>query len=211
MNTESSYKLIIPRVDDHFRRSDLMRALASSHARHPLTWVMGLPGSGKTSLVSRWAQESGTPCIWYHLEDSDNDVAGLFHALVNATTRTRALPVWSPEHQADLPDFARRLFAGLASAPITLVLDDCHRIPDDSATLGLFEHVVKACADTVRVVLISRRYPPPGLARGRRRRRAARSAQSPSWPARAAPRPARRGCRRGGWAEHCRCAGGCPG
>jgi hypothetical protein len=94
-------------------------------------------------------------------------VAALFSALAHARGAGRSLPVWSPEHQADLGDFTRRFFSELAREPLTVVLDDCHRVPDDSPLLTLLEQAREVCGDRLRWVLISRRAPPPLLARGR--------------------------------------------
>lgn len=94
-------------------------------------------------------------------------MAALFSALAHARGAGRSLPVWSPEHQADLGDFARRFFSELAREPLTVVLDDCHRVPDDGPLLTLLEQAREVCGDRLRWVLISRRAPPPLLARGR--------------------------------------------
>lgn len=166
MNSVTSYKLTVPRVHQHVRRGSLLETLAAIHVRFPLTWMVGLPGAGKTSLAARWTEESGRASIWYRLEESDADVAGLFNALSQAAPAGIALPLWSPDNHADLAGFARRFFSGLGAAPLTLVLDDCHRIPDDCQTLTMLEHVHEVCGDKLRLLLISRRAPPPSLARG---------------------------------------------
>src|SRR5207248_2580635 len=121
-----TYKRGIPTLHDHVPRPALLARLEAATRRAPITWVAGLPGSGKTSLVARWIEEAKRPCLWYRLDEHDADLAQLFHAL--ACSASRALPVWSPEHQADLADFARAFFAELAREPVTIVLDDCHRI-----------------------------------------------------------------------------------
>jgi LuxR family maltose regulon positive regulatory protein len=38
-----------------------------------LTLVSASPGSGKTTLISSWARQSGVPVAWLSLEPSDND------------------------------------------------------------------------------------------------------------------------------------------
>ena len=166
MISVTSYKLTVPRVHQHLRRDSLLETLAATHAAHPLTWLVGLPGAGKTSLAARWAEESGRASIWYRLEENDADVAGLFNALSQAAGNGATLPLWSPDNHADLAGFTRRFFSGLGAAPVTLVLDDCHRIPDDSPTMNMLEHVHAVCGENLRLVLISRRAPPPLLARG---------------------------------------------
>ncbi|HUB08400.1 MAG TPA: hypothetical protein VMB50_15440 [Myxococcales bacterium] len=162
----ASYKLALPGVDLHVRRVDLQRRLDEARARAPLTWVMGLPGSGKTSAVAAWVRESAVPHVWYRLDETDAHVAGLFAALASTSDLHDRLPVWSPAHGADLVDFARRFFAELGARPLTIVLDDCHRVPDDSGLMTLLSAAHEVCGETLRFFILSRRAPPPRLARG---------------------------------------------
>lgn len=161
-----AYKLNIPRVDAHLRRDHLIRQLEGALRTHPITWIVGLPGAGKTSLVARWVQESALPCLWYRLDERDSDVAAFFSALTYRLGQGRKLPLWSPENQADLADFSRRFFSELAKEPLTLVLDDCHRVADSSPLLGLLEFAHEVCGQNLRWILVSRRTPPALLARG---------------------------------------------
>jgi hypothetical protein len=149
-------------VADHVERSRLLGRLADAVDKSPITWVSGLPGAGKTSLVARWVETCEIPTFWYRLDENDADVASLFDAL----HADRDVPAWSPENQADLVEFARELFAELARSPFVLVLDDCHRIPDASPTLAVLEELRHVAGPHLRAVLVSRRAPPPPLARG---------------------------------------------
>lgn len=162
-----SYKLAAPRAEEHLRRETLLRGLAESVKRHPLTWIVGLPGAGKTSLVARWVHESSPPTVWYRLDENDADVAALFGALAQALGPSRRLPEWSPDHQADLAEFAARFFSELAREPLQIVIDDCHRVADASPTLAMLGHVHRVCGDRLRIVLVSRRAPPAALDLGR--------------------------------------------
>lgn len=172
MNALPSYKTSVPTVVDHVRRAALQETLSAARRRCPVTWVVGLPGAGKTSLVARWVSEAPGPCFWYRLEAEDADVAALFHALAGAALGEERLPVWSPEYHAELSDFTRRFFSQLAAGAaaagrsMTVVLDDCHRIPEASPTMALLEAIREVCTDSLRVVVVSRRAPPPSLARG---------------------------------------------
>ena len=91
-----SYKLSRPTIREHVRRDVLLKELGRALNSTALTWVMGLPGSGKTSAVARWVQESGRDCIWYRLDESDADMAELLHSVAQAAGPRVALPVWSP-------------------------------------------------------------------------------------------------------------------
>ena len=155
---EASYKLTVPRVGEHVRRGDLLRRLDEAQRHTALTWVVGLPASGKTSLVARWIEDR--TAIWYRLDENDADVAPFFDAV--AQQADVPLPTWSPEN--DIADFARRFFGELARTGHSLVLDDCHRIPDDAPLFAMLALLHESFG---HAVLVSRRAPPPVLARGR--------------------------------------------
>jgi hypothetical protein len=155
-----------PDAKGHLRRGALLEALGACHARTPLTWVVGLPGSGKTSAVARWLEESASAAVWYRVRNDDGDGAGWFDAVRTSVADGGKLPVWSPENQIELTDFARRFFAELRGDPLTLVLDDCHRIGDESPLFRTLESFHEVCGPTLRVVLIGRRGPPPSLSFG---------------------------------------------
>lgn len=162
-----TYKLGAPRVTDHVRRGQLLERIAQSHRSAPLTWVVGLPGAGKTSAVARFAGELAHPLVWYRLDRDDADGASLFHAIAGVLQSERApLPLWSPENQEDLTAFAGRFFAEIAASPLTLVIDDCHRVPDDAPAIGMLSCARNLLGKDLRVVLISRRAPPPSLSLG---------------------------------------------
>lgn len=144
-----------------------MDRIGQSHRSAPLTFVVGLPGAGKTSAVARFVEEVSGPTLWYRLDHDDADGAGWFHALATALDGERGhLPVWSPENQEDLSEFAIRFFSELAQKPLTLVLDDCHRVADDAPILEMLACFQKLAGRNLRAVLISRREPSPTLSRG---------------------------------------------
>ncbi len=162
-----SYKVGIQRVADHVRRDALLAQLTESHRRAKVTWVVGLPGSGKTSLVARWIEESDERAMVYRLDADDADGAAWVDAVAEASASDRSsLPVWSPENQADLADFARPFFAALTREPLTLVIDDGHRVSDDAPLFAMLGEMREVAGDALRLVVISRRAPPPALARG---------------------------------------------
>jgi LuxR family maltose regulon positive regulatory protein len=158
----TSYKTAVPRTRDHLRRAALLAQITKFHRLRPITWVVGLPGSGKTSLVARWVEERKGKTLWYRLDESDGDGAGLLDAL-NPGGR---LPAWSPENQVDLGEFARRFFGELAGDSLTVVLDDLHRVPDDAPVLAMLDAIHDVCGADLRIIAMSRRDPPPSLARG---------------------------------------------
>lgn len=158
----ASYKTVIPRTRDHVRRAALLAEIGESHRRRPITWVVGLPGAGKTSVVARFVEELDCSALWYRLDERDGDGASLLDALNDKGQ----LPVWSPENQVEVGDFARRFFGEMAQEQVTVVFDDCHRVADDAAALTMLEAIAEVCGANLRIIAVSRRRPPPSLARG---------------------------------------------
>jgi hypothetical protein len=115
--------------------------------------------------VARWVQECAPRCCWYRLDETDADPAALFSALASQARDGAHLPVWSPENIADLKGFARRFFGELGAEPLTIVLDDCHRVPDDSPLVEVLSQL-REFSGELRIFVISRRPPPPPVARG---------------------------------------------
>ncbi|MFO1227549.1 AAA family ATPase [Roseateles sp.] len=136
-----SYKLALPSVEDAWRRDRSLQALSGALSHQPLVWMLGLPGAGKTTLAAQWvrqAQGAGRTCIWYRLDEDDEDIAALFDAL-RQTAGAADLPAWSPAHGTEPERFARQFFAQWLEAHpsgLTLVLDDCHRLGAGSGFLA---------------------------------------------------------------------------
>ncbi|MEO6278663.1 AAA family ATPase [Roseateles sp.] len=169
------YKLVPPRPEGQVLRHRQVQALDERLRSHPLVWLLGLPGAGKTSVAAQWLAQAGARrCVWYRLDEDDADIAGLLDALRRHPEHGDAarLPAWSPEHQTELRSFARQFFQqwlALSPEPLTLVFDDCHRLPEDAALFELLEAAreVAAGADgRLGFLLISRRPPALPLSRG---------------------------------------------
>lgn len=167
------YKLALPTVDAALPRPATLQRLDAALSLRPLVWMVGLPGAGKTTLAAQWVRQAlagGRHCVWYRLDEDDEDIAALFDALWQSSSAD--LPAWSPAHGADLDRFARRFFGRWMEKQaegLTLVLDDCHRLPPSSP---LFQ-VVDAAVDVARgsggrlsMLMLSRRPPPAPLSRG---------------------------------------------
>ncbi|MDY0745906.1 hypothetical protein SNE35_15400 [Paucibacter sp. R3-3] len=163
------YKLAVPSIEGQVERARPLQGLEAQLRRSPLVWLMGLPGSGKTSLAAQWvhrAQAAGRRCVWYRLDEDDADIAGLLDAL-RRIEPDLGLPAWSPDNQVELRGFARRFFGQwLAAQPLTLVFDDCHRLPEGSPVFELLDAARELAGDRLSFLLISRSPPPLPLARG---------------------------------------------
>ena len=46
-----------------------------------MIWISGPPSAGKTTLVSSYLAERGTPHLWYQLDPGDGDLGTFFHYL----------------------------------------------------------------------------------------------------------------------------------
>jgi LuxR family maltose regulon positive regulatory protein len=139
------------------RRSRIEERIATG----PLTVVTGPPGAGKTTAVGSWLAVAEEPVAWVTLDryDSRPDV---FWSTVVAALRSagvefrRALPAPGRTGRADHA-FLLRLAVKLVTQdpPVTLVLDDLHRI----ACRGLdddLQYLIRNTQPGLRVVICSR-------------------------------------------------------
>jgi hypothetical protein len=174
MTAAHSYKLAAPGITGQVPRPKQLVALSAALAGAPLVWMVGLPGAGKTSTAAQWAHDALTldeHCIWYRLDEDDADIAGLFDALRHHPQHgaPHRLSAWSPDNQPDLRRFSQRFFSLLAAGTesrLTLILDDCHRVPDGSPLFDMLDAARETCGEQLRFLLIGRRPPPLPLARG---------------------------------------------
>lgn len=166
-------KVTRPRPADSYPRPRLFRVFDRAWHR-PLIWILGPPGSGKTTLVTDSLARRGATTLWYQLDSGDSDPATFFHYL-NLAARQAApryrqpLPQFSPD-RGDLQRFARDYFTQLfdrLKPPFALVLDNYHELESGTP----LHEVVRQATDLLprggHVVVMSRGEPPASLARAR--------------------------------------------
>jgi DNA-binding SARP family transcriptional activator len=165
-------KITRPQPTRVLARTRLFRQLDGAR-KHPVIWITAPPGAGKTTLVSSYLDQRKLKNLWYQVDESDADVATLFHylrlAVKKAVPRTRKpLPHLSPEYLPSLAIFARRYFQDMYSRlkpPFVLILDNYQEAPIDTQ----FQEVVAAGLTELpqggNAILISRSDPPPAFAR----------------------------------------------
>jgi len=160
-------KLTRPRLHRPHPRERLFRLL-DSRDTHPVTWISGPPGCGKTTLVAHYVEQRRLDAYWYRVDETDLDLAAFFAQialLVPTASGPDGLPYFTPDYLHALQLFSRQyfrtLYARLGSGWV-LVLDDCHAAAGED-----FQRVLdSACRElppACSLVLISREARPAAL------------------------------------------------
>ncbi len=165
-------KLSPPRLINVVRRARLFERL-DALAAHPIVWIAGEAGAGKTTLVASYLKERLRGGIWYQVDRGDSDIATFFYYLGVAATyfrgaSRRRLPLFSPEYRHDPAGFARRYFRMLFDRmpnPGTLVFDNLHEALADPNVGLVLDAAFDEIPEAVTVIVISRGAPPPNLER----------------------------------------------
>jgi LuxR family transcriptional regulator, maltose regulon positive regulatory protein len=145
------------------RRVRLERLL-DRHATRAVTVVSAPPGSGKTVLLSAWAQ--GRRAAWISLGPEHLDVARLWRDL-DAALRPVGIELGSgpAPSRASAPDLADRIRAALdcAEGRPSLVLDDLHLVRGPA--LSLVAALAAECGERLGLAVASRSDPDLSLGR----------------------------------------------
>lgn len=165
-------KLTAPTLPVVVSRPRLFRLLDRA-CKQKIAWIVGPPGSGKTTLVASYLQARKLKPFWYQVDEGDNDPATLIHYLSLAAQRAAPryrtpLPHLTPEYLPGLPIFARRFFEQLyqrVSARTTLVFDNYHTIATASSTHELLLAAIETLPTSTSLIILSRTDPPAAVAR----------------------------------------------
>lgn len=133
-----------------------------------VTWVGAPAGSGKTVLVASHVRRGDVPCLWYRVDEGDNDPGTVFAWLRRAAAHLMPvaalaeLPAFTPEKTPDLNEFGRGFIRALLEALPTrcvLVFDNVQKANDDAYFHALIRTGIEELAAGQHVVMISRTDP----------------------------------------------------
>ena len=164
-----------PRLYNVQKRERLF-ALLDSRRTHPIIWIAGPPGSGKSTLVASYVEARKLPGIWFQADPGDADPATFFHYLRAAAADlparqardAAALPVFTADYASDLPAFTRRFlreFFALFAPGSVLVVDNFHEPKGEPRWRFAFAEGLREIPDGMNLVVLSREPPPAEMAR----------------------------------------------
>jgi LuxR family transcriptional regulator, maltose regulon positive regulatory protein len=169
-------KLTRPATAAIYTRTRLFEELDKPDAA-PAVWLVGPPGSGKTTLIADYTSTRRLPSLWYQVDRGDSDIASFFFYLSQAVQGERrggkALPQFESAYAGNVEAFARNYFRDLFARieKPCLVFDNCHDVDATDPLYGVLRVGIDELPQGGRLFIISRLSPPTGVARLRARGR----------------------------------------
>ena len=165
-------KFYVPAVRSEQVSRPRLNDMLNSGMGKKLILVSAPAGYGKTTLVSKWLRETGTPCAWLSLDIEDNSPVRFLQYILGSVQT--AIPdmggnmpgMLQSAQPAQYENLVNNLVNELASlsGPFVLVLDDFHMI-NDKAVLNIVNYFLEHLPDQKVLVLLTRIDPPLPLSR----------------------------------------------
>lgn len=169
---QSPAKITKPRIAGIVQRERLFILLDAGRAKQ-MVWISGPAGAGKTTLAASYIDSRKLSCLWFQMDEGDNDVASFFYHL-GLAVRTAAprhkknLPLLTPEYLAGVATFAKRYFETVYArmkTPFLLVFDNYQEVAPVSLVHEAILQGAALAPEGVTVVIISRTEPLPAFSR----------------------------------------------
>ncbi len=164
-------KITRPLCHDIFPRTRLYNLLNQSLDK-PALWISGPPGSGKTTLISGYVDQSNLQCIWYQLDAEDGDPSTFFYYLAKSTEhfvgKNIHVPPFTSEYYENPLSFTRWYLEQLCtqfSSHVVLVFDNYQELPSDSVIHNIIETIIEDLPQSIQLIILSRDTLPATLIR----------------------------------------------
>jgi len=159
---ERMMKITRPRPKPTYLRTELF-GLLDELIRIPLILVNGMPGSGRTTLISSYIESRNIPCLWYQVDREDEDLAVFLNYLKIATFKLISnfkikLPQVLTGRSFSIDSQAREYFTTLykyLGSHFMIVLDDFHKLPEEAPLRDLIEDACAVLPQGGQIVLIN--------------------------------------------------------
>jgi len=156
-------KVCVPAGRAYVARPRLLESIERTASMGGVTLVIAPGGAGKTALAASWAAACRRTVAWYSVDRADCDVRRLLRGLcaaVEVAQPGQCAAVVAAIEQGEQELAALGLLLSLLDGtPLTLVLDDLHRLDGVEEVAQLWDHLFLYRPTTLSVVLLSRAIP----------------------------------------------------
>ena len=143
--------------------------LLGQNRHYGVTWITGSAGSGKTTLAASYLKAKNFPCLWYQIDERDEDAPTFFHYLGLAARKAlprlrKSLPRLMHNDYKSLLRFSQAYFEALSGRLPTssvMVFDSYQNISQSSDFHSIFKKGISRVSPDIHVLILSRTDPPP--------------------------------------------------